>query len=63
MTGARDGLPEDLSNFVARVRSATDKPLSVGFGISTAEHVASVASIADGVVVGSAVMNSIDEVG
>lgn len=62
VTGARDGLPADLSNFVARVRAATDKPLSVGFGISTPEQVGSVAGIADGVVVGSAVMNSIDEV-
>lgn len=62
MTGARTGLPADLSNFVGRVRAATDKPLSVGFGISSMEQVKEVAGIADGVVVGSAFMNTIDEV-
>lgn len=45
-----------------RVRTATDKPLSVGFGISSTEQVKEVAGIADGVVVGSAFMNAVDEV-
>lgn len=62
VTGARSGLPADLKNFVDRVRTATDKPLSVGFGISSTEQVKEVAGIADGVVVGSAFMNAVDEV-
>ena len=62
VTGARDHLPADLKEFVARVRAATDKPLSVGFGISSAEQVEKVAAIADGVVVGSAFMHAIDKV-
>ncbi|CAM9706380.1 unnamed protein product, partial [Scytosiphon promiscuus] len=61
VTGARSHLPPDLERFLARVRAATDKPLSVGFGISSAEQVKQVAAIADGVVVGSAFMNAIDE--
>lgn len=61
VTGARSDLPPDLTEFVTRVRGATDKPLSVGFGISTPEQVGRVGKIADGVVVGSAVMKAIDE--
>ncbi len=53
VTGARQGLPADLTDFVARVRKASDKPLCVGFGISTPEQAAHVGRIADGVIVGS----------
>jgi tryptophan synthase alpha chain len=56
ITGARDRLPADLEAFVNRVRSATALPLAVGFGISTPEQAARVAEIADGVVVGSALV-------
>ncbi len=62
VTGARDHLPANLMEVVARARAATDKPLSVGFGISSPEQVEQVAAIADGVVVGSAFMKAIDEV-
>ncbi len=55
-TGARKELPRELPSFVERVRSFTDKPIAVGFGISTAEHAATIARIADGVIVGSAVV-------
>ena len=55
-TGARDRLPPGLPGFVERVRGLTDRPLAVGFGISTPEHAAAVARIADGVIVGSAVV-------
>eukprot|EP00904_Undaria_pinnatifida_P001388 jgi/Undpi1/1124/HiC_scaffold_10.g04586.m1 len=61
VTGARTGLPPKLKAFVERVRTATDKPLSVGFGVSSLEHVKEVAAMADGVVVGSAFMNAIME--
>jgi len=55
-TGARDTLPTDLPEFIARVRAITDTPVAVGFGISTSELAASVAQLADGVIVGSAVV-------
>jgi tryptophan synthase alpha chain len=55
-TGAREGLPDDLADFVARVRSVTDKPLAVGFGISTQKQAGQVAALADGVIVGSALV-------
>jgi tryptophan synthase alpha chain len=59
VTGVRDHLPTDLESFVARVRSMTDLPLAVGFGISTPAHAAQVARIADGVIVGSALLKAI----
>ena len=59
VTGARDHLPPDLESFVARVRSATELPLAVGFGISTPVQAAQVAHIADGVIVGSALIKAI----
>jgi tryptophan synthase alpha chain len=56
VTGVREELPADLTDFVRRVRGATDLPLAVGFGIGTPEMAAKVAAIADGVVVGSAIV-------
>lgn len=56
ITGSRDRLPPDLAAFVKRVRTVTDKPLAVGFGISTPEQAAQVAALADGVIVGSALV-------
>ncbi len=53
VTGARNRLPADLEAFVARVRKAATQPLCVGFGISTPEQARRVARIADGVIVGS----------
>ncbi len=53
VTGVRDRLPADLEAFVARVRQAATQPLCVGFGISTPEQASRVARIADGVIVGS----------
>lgn len=59
VTGARDQLTADLTGFVDRVRAVTDKPLAVGFGIGTPEQAAQVAHIADGVIVGSALVREI----
>jgi len=56
VTGARDELPEDLKDSVARIRQ-----IAVGFGISTPQQVAAVCEIADGAIVGSAVINVIAE--
>ena len=56
VTGARQRLSPDLNPFVKRVRGVTDKPLAVGFGISGPEQAAEVAAVADGVIVGSALL-------
>ncbi len=56
VTGARTFLPSDLKNFITGVRSVTDKPLCVGFGISTPEQAAQVGMLADGVIVGSRIV-------
>jgi len=55
-TGARTDLPEDLERFVARVRRLTASPLCVGFGISTPEQAKRVARAADGIIVGSRIV-------
>ena len=59
VTSARAELSEELPEFIARVREHTDLPLAVGFGISRREHVVEVGRIADGAVVGSAIVNAI----
>jgi tryptophan synthase len=63
VTGARDSLPPDLDDFIKRVRSKTDLPLAIGFGISSPEMVNGVAMMADGVVVGSAILNAMEKEG
>jgi tryptophan synthase alpha chain len=61
VTGARDKLPAELESFVARVREKTEKPLCVGFGVSTPEQARRVAKVADGVIVGSRIIQLLDE--
>ncbi len=56
VTGVRVALPADLEQFVARVRKVAAQPLCVGFGISTPEQARHVAGIADGVIVGSRIL-------
>ncbi len=56
VTGARSDLPPGLAEFVARVRQQTDTPLAVGFGIGNGEQARAVAQLADGVIVGSALV-------
>jgi tryptophan synthase alpha chain len=64
VTGARAELPEDLAPLVARVRRAVPRlPIAVGFGISTSAQVGVVAGLADGVVVGSAVVAAMEAAG
>ena len=53
VTGSRDKLPKELESFVSRVRQRTNQPLCVGFGISNAEQAQRVAKVADGIIVGS----------
>lgn len=59
VTGARRGLPV-LDDFVKRAREAAHTPIAVGFGIATPEQAAAVGKIADGVIVGSALVDTID---
>jgi len=56
VTGVRDKLPANLKAFVTRVKQITTQPLCVGFGISTPEQAKQVARIADGVIVGSRII-------
>ena len=56
VTGARQQLPTDLEAFLSRVRMIAHQPLCVGFGISTPEQARRVARIADGVIVGSRII-------
>ena len=56
ITGERDKLPADLSTNLQQLRSITQVPLCVGFGISKPEHVAQLAPYADGAIVGSALV-------
>jgi tryptophan synthase alpha chain len=58
ITGARNDVPEDLPPLIEAIRSWADgKPVCVGFGVSRPEHVAAISRFADGVVVGSALVD------
>jgi len=59
VTGERDDMASDLAEKVAVIRDKINLPLVVGFGISNASQVNQVAQVADGVVVGSALVNCI----
>jgi tryptophan synthase alpha chain len=59
VTGVRDSVPPDLGEHVTRVRAASPLPLAVGFGISTPAQARAAAALADGVVVGSAVVDAL----
>jgi tryptophan synthase alpha chain len=61
VTGARDVLSAELESFVKRVRQKAGQPLCVGFGISTEEQARRVAATADGVIVGSRLIQLIEE--
>ena len=56
VTGAREKLPVDIEAFVTEVRKVATQPLCVGFGISTPEQAKRVAQTADGVIVGSRII-------
>jgi tryptophan synthase alpha chain len=58
-TGARQTLPPGLTHGVRQLRLLTTKPICVGFGISTPAQAAAVARLADGVIVGSALVHTI----
>lgn len=62
VTGVREGLYEGLRDFIGEVRrSSTTRPLLVGFGISTPQQAQQAASLADGVIVGSALVQEVEK--
>jgi tryptophan synthase alpha chain len=60
VTGARAELGRGIEAAVRSVRDISDVPVCVGFGVSTPEHAARIAEFADGVVVGSALIDRIE---
>ena len=60
VTGARSGISESLEREVQAVRRVSDVPVCVGFGVSKPEHAARIGAFADGVVVGSAIVERIE---
>ncbi|MFZ0955724.1 MAG: tryptophan synthase subunit alpha [Candidatus Sulfotelmatobacter sp.] len=63
VTGARQQLAEDAQKLVRRLRRVTKLPIAVGFGISNAEQFAEVGKFADAVVVGSAIVETVERNG
>ncbi len=61
VTGAREELPKPLLKDVKRLRRRLSLPLAVGFGVSTPKQVKAIAGVADGVVVGSALVRIVEE--
>lgn len=61
VTGARAGFSANISSLVERIRRHTSLPVLIGFGVSTREHVKAVNAVADGVVIGSALINAIEK--
>ena len=61
ITGAAAAVADEVAPEVARIKRATDLPVCVGFGVRTPENAAAIAQVADGVVVGTAIVNLIGE--
>ena len=63
VTGMRSEIKTDLNSIIGDIRDVCDLPLAVGFGINTPEQSRDIAKIADGVIVGSAIVKIIEEHG
>ena len=61
ITGAAEAVAGDVGPEVARIKAASDLPVCVGFGVKTPERAAEIARVADGVVVGSAIVDQIGD--
>lgn len=61
VTGARDKVSDMLNPTLGLIRKYTDKPIAVGFGVSTPDQAMEVAKVADGVIIGSAIVNIIEK--
>ena len=63
ITGERQKLPEDLAEQLRQLKQMTDVPICVGFGISRREHVGQLGGLADGAIVGTAIVRHLKEQG
>jgi len=63
VTGVRQNIEESVRDMVAKIREHTNKPVAVGFGISSPEQAGEVAGYADGVIVGSAIVRMVGQLG
>ncbi|MDR2463763.1 MAG: tryptophan synthase subunit alpha [Verrucomicrobiales bacterium] len=63
VTGMQDQVAADIAAHISQIRAASPLPVCVGFGVSKPEHAAAIAKIADGVIVGSAIVNHIASLG
>jgi tryptophan synthase alpha chain len=61
VTGVRRQLPHNVTRNLRHIKTLTDKPVCVGFGISNAAQVAAMSAVCDGVIVGSAIMKKIQD--
>ncbi len=61
VTGARSELAAGLEDFVNRIKHETARPVCVGFGIATPEQAKRVAAVADGVIIGSRIVQLMEE--
>ena len=63
VTGVRDKIKTDVASIVEVIRGVTDVPVAVGFGINTREQVEEYTKIADGAIIGSAIVKIIEKYG
>jgi tryptophan synthase alpha chain len=63
ITGERQSLPSELVDQVGWLRERTDLPVCVGFGVSQPQHAAQLRNVADGVIVGSAIVRHLARLG
>ncbi len=63
VTGVRSDIHTDLKSIIGEIRKFTNTKIAVGFGISTADQVREIAGLADGVIIGSAIVRIIEEFG
>jgi tryptophan synthase alpha chain len=61
VTGAREGLPPGIEEFMQRVRVCTDRPLAIGFGIASPVQAALMSKLGDAVIVGSAIVSLVEQ--
>lgn len=63
VTGMRSSFTVDLGSIVEKIRAVTDTPIAIGFGVSNAQQAHDMAALADGVIMGSAIVRQIGELG
>ena len=63
VTGVRSTITTDLSAIVEKIRAITDTPIAIGFGVSDAQQAHDMAALADGAIMGSAIVRQIGEHG